>query len=120
MNTLKPKVKVGDNILRRKSNGGDIDTWVEIIVNATYYKLVQEFPEDYKQLDGSPLEMIVGLNTTDISKKIVANIGAYVNGLGRRNLGVPLADELARSQMQWIVGQILDNPNAEVDIPEYD
>lgn len=114
---IKPNVKIGDLILRRKSNGGELDTWVECRVNKTYLKLINDNPNNYRQLDGSNLEMIVEV---DIPEKIVKALGRYVNGLDRRHLGMPMMDELAVMQMKHIVGQILDNPNADVELPEYD
>jgi hypothetical protein len=56
---IKPNVKIGDTVLRRDRNGGEPDKWVECHVNETYLKLVNEFPDDYRQLDGSNLEMLV-------------------------------------------------------------
>lgn len=56
---LKPNVKTGDEVLRRDGNGGELDTWERCHVNETYLKLINEFPEDYRQLDGSHLEMLV-------------------------------------------------------------
>lgn len=46
-------IKIGDKMLRRKT--GDPDTWVEFIVNWTYWDLMIEFPEDYRHLDGSEI-----------------------------------------------------------------
>lgn len=48
-----PTVQIGDTVLRRKSNGGEPDTWVECQVNDTYLRLINEFPDDYRKLDGS-------------------------------------------------------------------
>jgi hypothetical protein len=59
---LKPNVQIGQTVLRRKGNGGDFDTWVECYVNETYHKLINEFPDDYRQLDGSPFEMVANPN----------------------------------------------------------
>lgn len=118
---IKPNVKIGDTILRRDGNGGEPDTWVECKVNDTYLKLINEHPSDYKQLNGELLPMMIaGSDNNSIAEKIVQAIGKYVNGLDRRNLGVPLMDEVAVSQMEYIVQQILDSPNAEIEIPEYD
>lgn len=55
-----------------------------------------------------------------ISKLIVEKLGEYINGLDRRNLGVPMMDEVAVMQMEDIVGQIITNPSKEVEMPEYD
>ncbi len=60
------------------------------------------------------------MSNEDISKKVVEKIGEYVNGLGRSHLGLPMSDEVAVMQMEFIVNQILDNPKREVEIPEYD
>lgn len=119
---LKPNVKIGDRLLRRKSNGGEPDTWVQCEVNETYLKLVNEFPDDYRKQNGSCLEMLVGdpKSKDDIAERIVEYLGRYVNGLDRRDLGMPMMDEVAVMQMKHIVEQILDNPNAEIDMPEYD
>lgn len=51
-------VKIGDKMLRRDDNGGEKITWEEFTVNWTYWELMQEFPEDYKHLDGSPVMLI--------------------------------------------------------------
>lgn len=59
---LSPNVKIGDVVLRRKRNGGEPDTWVECEINETYLNLVNEFPEDYRNLDGSHLEILVSQN----------------------------------------------------------
>lgn len=56
---IKPVVKLGDIVLRRKQNGGELDTWVECEVNETYLKLINEFPNDYRQLNGSDLKIAV-------------------------------------------------------------
>lgn len=119
---ITPIVKLGDKLLRRKSNGGEPDTWVECSVNKTYLELVKEFPGDYRKLDGSDLEMAVcdPNSTDDIAEKVVEYLGRYVNGLGRRDLGMQMMDEVAVMQMKHIVEQILDNPSGEVEIPEYD
>lgn len=53
------------------------------------------------------------------AKIIVEKIGQYVNGLDKRHLGVPMMDEVAVMQMQFMVEQILDNPSSEVEVPEY-
>lgn len=53
--TFKHRLKIGDKVLRRDSNGGEPDKWVECFVNETYLKLIDEFPEDYKQIDGLPM-----------------------------------------------------------------
>lgn len=55
-----------------------------------------------------------------IAKKVVEKMGEYVNGLDRRDLGIPMMDEVAVFQMEIMVEQILNDPNAEVEIPEYD
>lgn len=55
----------------------------------------------------------------EISKIIVEKLGEYVNGLDRRNLGIPMMDEVAVMQMEYIVEQILIDPLTEVEIPEY-
>lgn len=118
---IKPNVKIGDKVLRRKTNGGEPDTWVETEVNETYLKLINEFPEDYRTIGGDTLELIVSPpNPEDVAKKIVEKLGEYVNGLDRRNLGMPMMDEVAVMQMEHIVQQILDDPSKEVDMPEYD
>lgn len=118
---INANVKIGDKVLRRKANGGEPDTWVECEVNETYLKLINEFPEDYRQLDGSRLEMLVSDNgTEEVARKIIEKLGEYVNGLGRRNLGMPMMDEVASMQKRYIVEQIINNPNKEVDMPEYD
>jgi hypothetical protein len=120
---LKPNVKLGDKVLRRKSNGGELDTWVECHVNETYLPLINEFPNDFKQLDGNQLEMLVGDAQPlidEIAELVVQKLGEYVNGLGRRQLGIPLMDEVAVSQMKYIVSQIITDPSAEIEIPEYD
>lgn len=57
--SLFPNVKIDDTVLRRSTNGGDPDTWVECNVNETYLRLINEFPDDYRNLDGSHLEMMV-------------------------------------------------------------
>ena len=54
------------------------------------------------------------------ARKIVIKIGEYVNGLDRSHLGLPMMDDTAVMQMENIVEQILENPEAEVDMPEYD
>ena len=54
------------------------------------------------------------------AQKIVEKLGEYVNGLDRRNLGMPMMDEIAVMQMEHIVRQILKNPDAEVEVPIYD
>lgn len=59
-------------------------------------------------------------DTDAICEKIVKGIGDYVNGLDRRNLGVPLMDEVAVMQMEVIVHQCLSNPDKEIEMPEYD
>jgi hypothetical protein len=59
---LKPNVQLGQTVLRRKYNAGGKDEWVECYVNETYHKLINEFPEDYRQLDGERLEMLVNPN----------------------------------------------------------
>lgn len=56
----------------------------------------------------------------EISAKIVEKLGEYVNGLDRMNLGIPMMDEVAVMQMEDIVYQILNNPEANVEMPEYD
>jgi hypothetical protein len=40
---------------------GDIedDSWREFTVNETYLELIEEHPEDYRQLDGSPLPLCI-------------------------------------------------------------
>jgi len=60
------------------------------------------------------------MNNEEISKKVVEKIGEYVNGLDRSHLGLPMMDEVAVMQMEFIVNQILDNPLSEVEMPEYD
>ena len=60
------------------------------------------------------------MNVEKISKKVVEKLGEYVNGLDRKNLGIPMMDEVAVMQMESIVEQILVNPNKEVEMPEYD
>lgn len=117
---LKPKVAIGDTVLRRKTNGGEPDSWVQCKVNKTYLNLINEFPDDYRQLNGEPLEMVVYADNSKTAKRIVKKIGEYVNGLDRRHLGLPMMDEVAVAQMEYIVGQILDNPNGKVDMPQYD
>ena len=54
------------------------------------------------------------------AEKIVKHLGLYVNGLDRRHLGIPMMDEVSVMQMQDIVEQILNYPDTEVTIPEYD
>lgn len=56
---LKPNVKIGDEVLRRDGNGGELDTWETCYVNETYLRLINEFPDDYRNLDGSHLQMLV-------------------------------------------------------------
>lgn len=48
-------VRLGQKMLRRKT--GDTDTWVDFTVNDTYWELMIEFPEDYKHLDGMPVDV---------------------------------------------------------------
>jgi hypothetical protein len=55
----------------------------------------------------------------DTAEIIVEKLGEYVNRLGRRDLGLPMMDEVAVGQMQYLVQQILDNPSQDVEIPEY-
>lgn len=54
------------------------------------------------------------------AKKIVEKIGEYVNRLDRHHLGLPMEDEIAVMQMENIVEQILENPTANIIMPEYD
>lgn len=49
-------IKVGDKMLRRKS--GDGEQWVEFTVNDTYYDLMLDFPEDYRHLNGTEIEIV--------------------------------------------------------------
>lgn len=60
------------------------------------------------------------INNSQKAKIIVEKIGDYVNGLGRRHLGVPMMDEVAVMQMEAMVEKILDNPSAKIEIPSYD
>jgi hypothetical protein len=59
MNALKPVVKLGDKVLRKSTSRDeeDIYPWVETEVNETYLRLIHEFPEDYRNLDGTELRM---------------------------------------------------------------
>ncbi len=116
---LKPNVKLGEIVLRKRSDS-EPDTWVQCEVNQTYLKLINEFPDDYRQLDGSNLEMQVFFDNEDVAQIIVEKLGMYVNDLDRRDLGVPLQDNLAVKQMQYIVIQILTDPYKEVKMPDYD
>lgn len=82
----------------------------------------------YRQLESEDFGRIEYLDETQtpskeagfIANKIVATIGAYVNGLDRRNLGMPMMDEVAVDQMEHMVKQILENPDAEIEIQEYE
>jgi hypothetical protein len=56
---LKPNVSIGDRLLRLCDGDIEDDSWREFTVNETYLKLIEEFPEDYRQLDGSPLPLCV-------------------------------------------------------------
>ena len=117
---LSPKVKIGDTVLRRKRNGGELDTWVTCVVNETYLLLINEFPDDYRKGDGEPLDVYVSNGSDVTAKRIVEKLGEYVNGLDRRHIGMPMMDEIAVMQMEDIVSQLLANPFADVTMPEYD
>jgi hypothetical protein len=54
---IKTTVQLGQKLLRRKS--GDVDEWIEFTVNETYLPLINEFPDDYRNLDGSALQLEV-------------------------------------------------------------
>lgn len=57
--------------------------------------------------------------SVNVAKVIVQKMGEYVNGLDRRNLGVPMMDEVAVMQMEEMVEQILENPSGDIEVPEY-
>lgn len=59
------------------------------------------------------------MTTEQTAKLIVQKMGEYVNGLGMRNLGIPMMDEIALMQMESMVQSILENPFGEVEIPSY-
>jgi len=59
------------------------------------------------------------MNNNQIAKIIVQKIGDYVNSLDKRNLGLPMMDEVAVMQMEVMVENILDNLSSEVEIPAY-
>lgn len=54
-----------------------------------------------------------------IAKIIVQKMGEYVNSLGKRDLGIPMMDEVAVFQMEDMVEKILNNPSAKVKVPNY-
>jgi hypothetical protein len=56
---LKANVSIGDRLLRLSDGDTDDDSWREFTVNETYLKLIEQFPEDYRQLDGSPLPLCI-------------------------------------------------------------
>ena len=60
------------------------------------------------------------MTNSEIAKLIVEKMGEYVNGLGRRDLGIPMMDEVAVMQMEDMVAKILNKPTAKVKVPEYD
>ena len=62
----------------------------------------------------------LNMSNEEISKKVVEKLGEYVNGLDRHHLGLPMMDEVAVMQMEFIVNQILDNPSSKIEMPEYD
>ena len=58
-------------------------------------------------------------NADKLATLIVESLGQYVNGLDKRDLGMPMMDEVAVIQMEHIVEQLLENPNELPDIPQY-
>jgi len=56
--TMQPQVNIGDKLLRRNMST-EPTTWVEFTVNETYLKLIKEFPDDYRNLDNTPLKLLV-------------------------------------------------------------
>jgi len=45
--------QIGDKALRLNSHYPDApDKWIEFTVNKTYMQLINEFPEDYRTLEG--------------------------------------------------------------------
>jgi hypothetical protein len=56
---LKANVSIGDRLLRLSDGDIEDDSWREFTVNETYLELIEEHPEDYRQLDGSPLPLCI-------------------------------------------------------------
>lgn len=59
------------------------------------------------------------MTTEDIAKLIVEKMGEYVNRLDRRDLGIPMMDEVAVIQMEHMVADILNNPSEKIEVPDY-
>ncbi len=97
-------------------------------VDGSYVKGIYKKESGINYIDTTPVHpwsishFITGQpkNIYAISKLIVENLGNYVNGLDRRNLGVPLMDEVAVMQMKHIVSQIITDPSKKVEMPKYD
>lgn len=82
----------GDKMLRRDGNGGEKDTWESFTVNFTYFKLMQEFPNDYRHLDGVPYTPIT---PTNFDNKINTTINNLTQ-LREETLNTEEADYLSR------------------------
>jgi len=58
-------------------------------------------------------------NLHSFAKHVVESLGEYVNDLDKRDLGVPLMDEVAVMQMEDIVIQRVQKPESELERREY-